>query len=102
MANVQKELETRKDIYGYDLLGWALHKEHRDAEARDAMMLARRLSTRDAMLFYHTGMIERALGNTRRASYFLAQALEINPQFHPTQPAEARAVLDSIEREGPH
>ena len=63
---------------------------------------ARRLSTRDAMLFYHTGMIERALGNTRRASYFLAQALEINPQFHPTQPAEARAVLDSIEREGPH
>ena len=70
LANVQKEIETRKDIYGYDLLGWALHKEHRDAEARDAMMQARRLGTRDALLFYHTGMIERALGETKRRPLF--------------------------------
>ena len=99
MANVQKEIETRKDIYGYDLLGWALHREHRNEQARDAMMRARRLGTHDAMLYYHTGIIERALGNTNRSRYFLTQALEVNPEFHPTQPAEARAVLDSIGRE---
>lgn len=99
LANIQKEIETRKDVYGYDLLAWALHKEHRDLEARDAMTQARRLRTRDAMLFYHTGMIERALGETKRARYFLNEALDVNPGFHPTQPHEARAVLDSIERE---
>lgn len=99
LANVRKELETRKDVYGYDLLGWALHKEHRDAEARDAMVQSRRLGTRDAMLFYHTGMIERALGEKKRARYFLTEALNTNPGFHPTQPSEIRSVLDSIARE---
>lgn len=99
LANVQREIETRKDIYGYDLLGWALHKEHRDVEARAAMIQARRLGTRDALLFYHTGMIERALGETKRAGYFLTEALSVNPSFHPLQPNDARAVLDSIGRE---
>jgi tetratricopeptide (TPR) repeat protein len=100
LANVRKEIETRKDVYGYDLLAWALHKEHHDAEARTTMNEARRLGTRDAMLFYHAGMIERSLGDQKRARYFLTTALAVNPSFHPTQPAEARAVLDSIDGEG--
>ncbi len=100
LANVQKEIETRKDVYGYDLLAWALHKEHRDVEAGAAMTEARRLGTQDAMLFYHEGMIDRALGENARARYLLAKALELNPQFHPTQPREVRALLDSIAREG--
>ena len=99
LANVQKEIQTRKDVYGYDLLAWALHKEHRDAEARAAITQARKLGTQDAMLFYHEGMIDRALGENARARYFLTRALELNPNFHPTQPREARAVLDSISRE---
>lgn len=99
LANVMKESETRKDVYGYDLLAWALHKEHRDAEASAAMAQARRLGTRDAMLFYHEGMIDRALGQSGRAKYFLSTALDLNPAFHPTHPGEARAVLDSIDRE---
>ncbi|HEY4955621.1 MAG TPA: hypothetical protein VII02_12135 [Gemmatimonadaceae bacterium] len=99
LANVQTELETRKDIYGYDLLAWALHKQHRDVDARDAMTRARHLGTRDAMLFYHAGMIERALGQRNRAQYFLQEALDINPAFHPSQPREIRAVLDSLDRE---
>jgi tetratricopeptide (TPR) repeat protein len=100
LANVQREIETRKDVYGYDLLAWALHKEHRDTEAREAMTEARRLGTQDAMLSYHEGMIDRSLGENARARYFLMKALELNPQFHPTQPREIRAVLDSIDREG--
>jgi len=100
LANVQKEIETRKDVYGYDLLAWALHKEHRDREASAAMTQARRLGTQDAMLFYHEGMIDRALGENGRARYFLAKALDTNRAFHPTQPREVEAVLDSIKREG--
>jgi len=99
LANVSKEIETRKDVYGYDLLAWALYKEHRDAEARVAMSQARHLGTHDAMLLFHEGMIDRALADRGRAQYFLKQALELNPGFHPTHPQEIRAVLDSIDRE---
>jgi tetratricopeptide (TPR) repeat protein len=99
LANVQREIETRKDIYGYDLLAWALHKAGRDGEARLAMNEARRLGTRDATLFYHAGIIERSLGDAGRARYFLGEALRVNPRFHPTHPREIRAVLDSLDRE---
>jgi tetratricopeptide (TPR) repeat protein len=96
LAKVRAELETRRDIYGYDLLAWALHRSGRDAEARAAMMRALTLGTRDAMLFYHAGMIEHALGNEGSARQDLAQALTINPIWHPTQRDEARALLDSL------
>lgn len=44
-------------------------------------------------------MIDRALGENGRARYFLAKALDTNRAFHPTQPREIEAVLDSIEHE---
>ncbi|HYN81417.1 MAG TPA: tetratricopeptide repeat protein [Gemmatimonadaceae bacterium] len=99
LANAQKEIETRKDIYGYDLVAWALHKAGRNAEARAAMNEARRLGTRDAVLFYHAGMIELALGDAPRARHSLSEALKVNPSFDPTQARDARAVLDSLDRE---
>jgi tetratricopeptide (TPR) repeat protein len=97
LKNVQAELVSRKDIYGYDLLAWALHKSGRDAEAEAAMQSALKLGTKDAMLFYHAGMIERSLNNKAQAKIYLEQALAINPYFHPTQPDEIRSVLESME-----
>jgi tetratricopeptide (TPR) repeat protein len=98
LANVRRELETRHDIYGYDLLAWALHRSGRDAEARGPMSRALALGTRDAMLYFHAGMIDRATGDTASARIRLQRALAINPWWHPTQPDEARAVLDSLSR----
>jgi tetratricopeptide (TPR) repeat protein len=96
LAKVQEELVTRKDIYGYDLLAWALHRSGRDDEALAPMTHALSLGTRDAMLFYHAGMIEHALGRNEKARTFLESALEANPYWDPLHPAEARAVLDSL------
>jgi tetratricopeptide (TPR) repeat protein len=96
LAKVSEELETRRDIYGYDLLAWALHRSGRDAEAREPMLRALALGTRDAMLYYHAGMIEHALGDVAGARRDLTLALSINPIWHPTQPREARALLDSL------
>ncbi len=96
LAKVQQELESRKDIYGYDLVAWALHRSDRDQEAREPMRQALALGTRDAMLFYHAGMIERALGDTNAARQHLSAALAINPYWDPFHPAEARAALDSL------
>ena len=98
LAKVEDELRTRRDVYGYDLLAWALHKSNRDAEALAPMRRALGLGTRDAMLHYHAGMIRLAVGDTTGARASLDTALAINPYWHPTQPAAVRALLDSLER----
>ena len=96
LKNVQGELVSRKDIYGYDMLAWALHKSGRDAEAAMAMKSALKLGTQDAMLFYHAGMIEHSLGNNATAKTYLQKALTVNPHFHPAQPDEVRSLLKSM------
>ncbi len=96
LAKVQEELKTRKDIYGYDLLGWSLYKEHRYAEAQSAFVKALSQGTQDAVLYYHAGMIERAAGDTANARRYLQHALDLNPTFDPTHPAVAKATLDSL------
>jgi tetratricopeptide (TPR) repeat protein len=96
LATVQDEIRSRRDIYGYDLLAWALHSAGDDRGAAVAMDSALSLGTRDAMLFYHAGMIARARGDQPRAREYLRRALEVNPSWDPFQPKQARATLDSI------
>lgn len=98
LANVEAELRTRRDVYGYDLLAWALHKSGRNADARAAMQPALALGTRDAMLFYHAGTIALASGDTTTARRQLETALAINPYWHPTQPGDVRAMLAALAR----
>ncbi|HEV2145935.1 MAG TPA: tetratricopeptide repeat protein [Longimicrobiaceae bacterium] len=96
LAILQEEIRTRRDVLGYDMLAWALYRSGRYAEAREAMSGALRMGTQDATLHFHAGMIERALGNREAARRHLEHALELNPRFHPTFPAEARAALRSL------
>ncbi|MFL5546074.1 MAG: tetratricopeptide repeat protein [Gemmatimonadales bacterium] len=98
VAKVREEIQTRKDIYGYDLLAWALHKSGDDREAARTIQRALSLGTRDAMVFYHAGMIALARGDRAQAAEYLGQALAINPYWDPFQPAQARAVLTSLTR----
>ena len=93
LARAEREIAVRRDVYGWDLLAWALYRSGRPSEAREKMRHALALGTRDASLFYHSGMIEAALGRRAEARRHLKTALEINPQWHPFQPAEARQVL---------
>jgi tetratricopeptide (TPR) repeat protein len=79
LATAQEDLRTRKDIYGYDVVAWALHACGRDREARDAMTHALSLGTQDALLFYHAGVIDRALGRADAAARELARAHALNP-----------------------
>jgi tetratricopeptide (TPR) repeat protein len=87
----------RRDVYGWDLLAWALYKDGRAAEARQAAALALAQGTQDAMLFYHAGMIERAAGDPAAARDHLRRALAVAPMFDPFAPAVARAVLDTLD-----
>ena len=79
LAKAQEELHTRQDIYGYDVVAWALHASGRDREAREAMNHALALGTQDAMLFYHAAVIDRALGKRDVAARELEHARTLNP-----------------------
>ena len=92
------ELRTRRDVYGYDLVAWSLHRQGRSREARAFSDSALARGTRDAVLWYHAGMIARATGDDMRACALLGRALALNPRFHPTGSATARAVHDSLTR----
>ena len=64
-----------------------------------AAMQALRLGTEDASLYFHAGMIERALGNKAAARDYLARALTINADFDPLQARVARESLKSMPHE---
>src|SRR6185437_1488397 len=40
LRKAEEEIAIRQDVYGWDLLGWALHKAGRDADAADAIAQA--------------------------------------------------------------
>jgi len=57
LARVRAELGTRRDVYGFDLEAWALHRLGRDDEARQAMRRALSQGTRDVLLTRHAEAI---------------------------------------------
>lgn len=94
------ELRLRHDIYAFDTLAWTLFKAGRLDEASANSGRALSFGTRDASLYFHAGMIAAAQKKTALARTYLSRALEINPSFHPSQPAQARAVLARLDSAG--
>jgi tetratricopeptide (TPR) repeat protein len=97
LALAGRELAVRKDVYGWDAYAWALYRAGRLAEARSASDRALRLGTRDARLFYHSGLISLSLGDEERAARDLETALDISPVFDPLQARAARRALNALE-----
>jgi tetratricopeptide (TPR) repeat protein len=77
------EYAIRKDIYGEDALAWALYRDGQAEKALPHIVAALRFRTADARLYFHAGMIFRAVGQTDKARSNLGQALAINPHFQP-------------------
>jgi tetratricopeptide (TPR) repeat protein len=71
----------RPSIDGDDVLAWALARNGRCDEALHYSRLALRLGTRDALKFFHRGMIERCLGDGPAARSWFGRALALNPHF---------------------
>lgn len=90
-----QEYQDRRDIYGADTLAWTALKRGKLAEAQQAMTAALRLSTRDAKLYYHAGMIADAGGNRKLCRDYLRRALALSPKFDPLQASLARKALDN-------
>ena len=99
LALARKEFEVRHDIYTWDALAWALYKNGKYQEASDAMEHALRPGTRDALLFFHAGMIAGRLGQKSQARQELQAALNINPGFHVIYAGVARRQLEALDNE---
>jgi len=76
-----------------DAYAWALHKAGRDTEALGFEHKATALGTRNALFYFHTAMIELALGDRAQARADLSTTFAINRYFSPLHEPEARAAL---------
>ncbi|MEO8575179.1 MAG: tetratricopeptide repeat protein [Gemmatimonadales bacterium] len=62
LRRARRELRDRKDVYGHDLLAWALYRAGRTDEARKEIRLALSQHTEDVMLTEHARVIEQQTG----------------------------------------
>lgn len=91
------DYELQQDIYAADILAWCLYKAGRFSEAQEKSKEALRISSNDAVLYYHAGMIEKALGNRSKAESNLKKALSLNATFDLKQSAIAQAALKDVQ-----
>ncbi|WP_239405095.1 lipopolysaccharide assembly protein LapB [Frankia sp. Cj3] len=90
------QLNTRAGIFVQDADAWALHQLGRDSEALAPARAAVALGTRRALLRYHLGVIEAALGQRDAAMTDLRAALATDPYFSPLHAPRARTLLAAL------
>jgi len=91
----QVGIRIRPFIEMDDAYAWALHANGRNAEALRYEQKAMALGTRNALFYFHAGIVEKALGLNAAAKKDLATALAIKPYFSPLQaPALRKALAD--------
>ena len=92
----RRDVSLRDDVFAEDTLAWALaqggHWNEAAAEERKAL----KLSTQDARLQFHAGVIALHQGDRDEAERRLRFALELNTQFHPYYAPEANRLLAQI------
>ncbi|MBJ7609177.1 MAG: hypothetical protein JF887_07060 [Candidatus Dormibacteraeota bacterium] len=96
VEHAQREWARRHSVLVADALGWALHAAGRNAEALTYANQALSLGWRNALMYFHRGMIEQALGMTGAARSDLATTQAINPHFSTLWGTVAQQTLASL------
>jgi tetratricopeptide (TPR) repeat protein len=96
LALARKAYANRPSIHGADVLAWALYKTGNYEEAQQYSEEALQLGTKDALKYFHAGMIALKLGDKAQAREDLEQALTINPHFSILYADEARMTLERL------
>jgi tetratricopeptide (TPR) repeat protein len=97
VSTAEAEWARRQHADVADALGWALHLDGRDREARGYAAVAYRTGARSALYAYHLGMIENSLGQSAAAATHLARAIDINAHFSPVDSPVAIRTLSTLE-----
>jgi tetratricopeptide (TPR) repeat protein len=85
------EVENRHGVWALDAYAWALYVNRQYEEADRQIDKAVAIGTRDAVLYYHAGVIKQALGERAEASRYLRESLDLNPTSEVAEAAR-RAV----------
>jgi len=96
LAAAGAEYGRRRALVVADAYAWALHAVGKDADALVKAQEATRLGYQSALLYFHRGMIEKALGMKAAARASLTKALAVNPHFSPLQGPQARSALAEL------
>jgi len=94
----RKEFEIRHDIYTWDALAWTLYKNGQPQQAATAMKEALKLSTHDALLYFHAGIINEGIGMHETARDYLQRAVALNPQFNILYADAAQTTLQKLSK----
>jgi tetratricopeptide (TPR) repeat protein len=71
----------RPSILGDDTLAWSLARAGHCADALGWSQRSLRLGTKDWLLFFHRGYIERCLGHAAPSRVWFRRALALNPHY---------------------
>lgn len=96
LAPARAAYRLRPSLFAADVLAWALYQAGEYEEAQNYSQKALRLGTRDALWYFHAGMIAHARGDEAAAVRHLQQALAINPHFSPLYTSKTRVILEQI------
>jgi tetratricopeptide (TPR) repeat protein len=86
----------RPGIYAADVLAWVLYQNGRCEEAHQYSQDALRLGTKDALKYFHAGMIAHCLGDDHAAQNYLTLALATNPFFSIRYAPQAQSLLETL------
>jgi tetratricopeptide (TPR) repeat protein len=97
LVEARAQYRKRPSVRMADALSWVLYANGRFAQAERYSTKALRLGTRDAMYYFHAGMIARAAGYPAKALRYLETALAINRHFSVLYASKAARVRDALE-----
>lgn len=96
LREARAEWARRHSIHVADALAWALYANGRYSQALPYADRALSLGYRNALFFFHRGMIEMKLGRGRAARGDLSRAVAINPDFSILHAPQARRALATL------
>jgi tetratricopeptide (TPR) repeat protein len=98
VAIAREQHASRPSVRVADALAWALYADGRPQRAIAYSNEALRLGTKDALFYFHHGMISKALGDEAAAESSLRTALTLNPHFSVIYAPQARLALKEFAR----
>ncbi len=99
LERARQEVKRRPSIHASDVLAWTLYRAGKYREALLSARQALRLGTKDALMFFHAGMISYRLGERKQARDDLERTLSLNPYFSVRYAPEAERVLKELRAE---
>jgi tetratricopeptide (TPR) repeat protein len=98
LAEAEASAQESRSVAVFDTLAWCHYRKGQYAEASRWIRRALRWNTPDAVMLYHAGMIQAALGDTVAARKSLYQAINLNPRFDPVHADLASAKVAELSR----